>query len=144
MLHEIPPNLPNLILAIVGGDPKSEFRADQFAPDIAGAKPGMPPFWAKIKKARSIGNSRGSGNDGGGTPFPRWAGTQQSLENDMGNQNDQSGQKNQQQKHQNQPQSGQQSGQQQRQGGQQGQPLQGQLDRDQQSSRSGDQQNKQR
>jgi hypothetical protein len=69
---------------------------------------------------------------------------QTKLENDMTNQNNPSGQKDQQQKHQNQPQSGQQSGQQQRQGGQQGQPQQGQMDRDQQSGKSSDQQNKQR
>ena len=62
-----------------------------------------------------------------------------SLENDMANQNNPSGQKDQQQKHQNQPQSGQQKDQQQRQGGQQGQQ-----DRDQQGNKSSDQQNKQR
>src|SRR6187549_2300898 len=80
--------------------------------------------------------------------FSPWGWHTPNLENPMGNQNDQSGQKNQQQKYQNQPQSGQQSGQQQRQGGQQsgqqGQPQQGQLDREQQINKSSDQQNKQR
>jgi len=47
---KFPPNLPNLILAIVGDDPKSEFRADQFDRDIAAAKRGTSLFWAKIKK----------------------------------------------------------------------------------------------
>jgi len=44
MLHGISP--PSLILVLVGGDPKSEFRADQIACDIAAAKQGRPLIYA--------------------------------------------------------------------------------------------------
>jgi hypothetical protein len=136
---------------LVGGDPRSELRADQtgaFFVDeqqCCAAKSNKPPDCASVGKctkkpwelAGSAGTMAGAGGSQNGWDKP-------SMEDDfMTNQNNQSGnqsgQNNQNPKQQNQPQSGQQAGQQQRQQGQQDK------DNNQKSGQQGnDQQNKQR
>jgi hypothetical protein len=131
---------------LVGGDPRSELRADQTGAffvnqqQCCAAKSTKPPDWASVGKytkkpwelAGSAGTMTGAGGSQNGWDKP-------SMEDDfMTNQNNQSGQNNQNPKQQNQPQSGQQAGQQQ---GQQGQQVKDNKKSGQQDS---DQSNKQR
>jgi hypothetical protein len=113
-------------LVLVGGDPKSEFRGDQFTrmrycsrevgqANLLGNRPNI--------NEETLGTMAFSRNDGPAQRvFPLLGITHrkgfQRMANNQNDQNNQSG-KNNPQKRQDQPQSGQQAGQQQRQGGQQ-------------------------
>ena len=110
------PTLASVILLLVAGDPRSEFRADQFICAYCSRE---------MRRAGALGKCQKRHQDSHGTPlFHRngapgsdvdWVGWQLS-ENDMTNQNNQTSQND---KHKTQPQAGQQTGQQQKQGGQQ-------------------------
>jgi hypothetical protein len=125
-----------VILLLVADDPKSEFRGDQFTRDCCSRETRQAADLGKGETHEISGTQGVPGTMAVEHHFLKGLVQTPDLENDMTNQNNPSGQKDQQQKHQNQPQSGQQKDQQQRQGGQQ--------DRDQQSGKPSDQQNKQR
>jgi hypothetical protein len=117
--------LPVVILVLVGGDPKSEFRCDQFTRCLMlqpRNQAGHLIVQVSDNERRNLGNYGFFAERGLRAGGSRFAGDNSPkglirMANNPNDQNNPSGQNNQ-QKRQDQPQPGQQSGQQQKQGGQ--------------------------